>query len=59
MDKAKQVLGTFGKILPDLSEPELDRLLAFGEGMAFKVYQEKGAQANLRNSSQTETRPSA
>ena len=57
MDKAKQVLGTFGKILPDLSEPELDRLLAFGEEMAFKVYQEKGVQANLRNSSQTDARP--
>lgn len=41
MSKIEKVLATFGKILPELSEPELDRLLAYGEGIAFRVRQEK------------------
>jgi hypothetical protein len=44
MDKKSKILSTFGKVLPELTEPELDRLLAFGEGMAFKAQQQKVAQ---------------
>ena len=59
MDKATQVLGTFGKILPLMSEQEVDRLLAFGEGLAFKVFQEKGVPAQPLAPPRNEARPSA
>lgn len=41
MDKKSMILRTFGKVLPELTDTELDRLLAFGEGMAFKAQQQK------------------
>lgn len=41
-EKEKKILDTFGKIIPDLSEIEKEKLLSFGEGMAFKVNQQKG-----------------
>ena len=56
MDKAKQAWGTFGKILPDLNEQELEVLLAFGQGMAFKASQEK---ARPQDTGQSAARPSA
>lgn len=59
MDKATQVLGTFGKILPLMSEQEVDRLLAFGEGLAFKVIQEKGVPVQPLAPPRNEARPSA
>lgn len=40
-DKGKQILDTFKKIVPELTESEKERLLAFGEGMAFKAEQQK------------------
>lgn len=40
-DKGKKILDTFGRIIPDLSELDKEKLLAFGEGMAFKVDQQK------------------
>ena len=40
-EKEKKILDTFGKIIPDLSDVEKEKLLSFGEGMAFKVEQEK------------------
>lgn len=40
-DKGKQILDTFKKIVPGLTESEKERLLAFGEGMAFKAEQQK------------------
>lgn len=43
MTKANKVQMLFGKILPELTDTELDRLLAFGEGIAFKVHQEQSA----------------
>lgn len=43
MDKKDRILRTFGKVLPELTDQELDRLLAFGEGMAFKAQQQKVA----------------
>ena len=59
MDKTTQVLGTFGKILPLMSEQEVDRLLAFGEGLAFKVFQEKGIPAQPMASAKGKALPSA
>lgn len=44
-DKEKQILETFGRVIPDLSEIEKERLLAFGEGIAFKNEQLKKAEA--------------
>lgn len=40
-EKEKKILETFGKVIPDLSEMEKERLLAFGEGIAFKNEQIK------------------
>lgn len=31
----KKILATFGKVIPQLSEMEQEKLLSFGEGMAF------------------------
>ena len=36
-EKEKQILETFGKVIPELSELEKEKLLSFGEGMAFKA----------------------
>lgn len=41
-DKGKQILDTFSKAIPGLSEIEKEKLLAFGEGMAFVVKQRRG-----------------
>lgn len=38
-EKGKQVLETLGKALPGMSDQEVDKLLAFGEGVAFMVDQ--------------------
>jgi len=46
MDKAAQILRTFGKVLPELTDSQLDYLLAYGEGMAFKACQKKAGQAS-------------
>ena len=41
-EKEKQILDTFEKVLPDMSDMEKEKLLSFGEGMAFmKNYQKK------------------
>lgn len=45
-EKGKQVLETFGKALPGLTDHEVDKLLAFGEGMAFMADQRKGSTQN-------------
>jgi hypothetical protein len=34
-EKEKQILETFRKVIPDLSEMEKEKLLSFGEGVAF------------------------
>lgn len=43
-EKEKQILNTFEKVVPQLSDMEKERLLAFGEGMAFKVEKDKQAE---------------
>lgn len=40
-EKDKQIMETFGKVIPQLSEMEKEKLLAFGEGMAFKADQQR------------------
>ena len=34
-EKEKQILDTFEKVIPKMSEVEKEKLLSFGEGMAF------------------------
>ena len=40
-EKEKQILETFGKTIPKLNEMEKEKLLAFGEGMAFMAEQKQ------------------
>lgn len=40
-EKEKQIMETFGKVLPGLSELEKEKLLSFGEGMAFRAASDK------------------
>lgn len=40
-EKEKQIMETFGKVLPNLTELEKEKLLSFGEGMAFKAASDK------------------
>lgn len=44
-EKDKKIMETFGKVIPNLSDLEKEKLLAFGEGMAFKADQQRAAQA--------------
>lgn len=39
-DNDKKIMETFGNIIPNLTDAEKERLLAFGEGMAFKAEQQ-------------------
>ena len=40
-EKEKKILETFGKVITDLSEMEKEKLLSFGEGMAFMKDRQK------------------
>lgn len=40
-EKEKKILETFGKVIPDLSEMEIEKLLSFGEGMVFMKGRQK------------------
>lgn len=40
-EDAKKILETFGKVIPEMTELEREKLLSFGEGIAFKTEQQK------------------
>lgn len=40
-EQEKKILDTFAKILPTLTEQQREKLLWFGEGLAFKVETDK------------------
>ena len=40
-EKEKKILRTFEEILPDMTELEREKLLSFGEGIAFKTAEQK------------------
>lgn len=40
-EKEKKILKTFEQVLPDMSELEREKLLSFGEGIAFKTAEQK------------------
>ena len=44
-EKETKILDIFGKAIPKLSELEKEKLLAFGEGMAFMVERKDPAKA--------------
>ncbi len=48
-EEAKKILETFEKVLPDMTELEREKLLSFGEGIAFKTAEQK----NRRNLERT------
>ena len=39
-EKENKILETFKKVLPDMSEIEREKLLSFGEGIAFALCEE-------------------
>lgn len=40
-DKEKEIIDTFGEVIPKLSDLEKEKLIAFGEGMAFMKAQQE------------------
>ena len=40
-EKEKKIMETFQKVIPKLSEIQKEKLLSFGEGMAFKTIQQE------------------
>ena len=48
-ENEKKILETFEKVLPDMTELEREKLLSFGEGIAFKTAEQK----NRRNLERT------
>lgn len=40
-EKDKKIMEVFGSIIPQLTDMEKEKLLAFGEGMAFKADQQR------------------
>lgn len=40
-DKEREILDVFKKLVPALTDFEKEKLLAFGEGMAFKAAQQQ------------------
>lgn len=40
-EEEKRIMTTFGSVLPELSNMDKEKLLAFGAGMAFKALQTK------------------
>lgn len=40
-EKEKKILKTFEEVIPDMTELEREKLLSFGEGIAFKTAEQK------------------
>lgn len=40
-EESRKILETFEKVLPDMTELEREKLLSFGEGIAFKTAEQK------------------
>lgn len=47
-EKEKKILKTFEKVLPDMTELEREKLLSFGEGIAFKTAEQKKRERKKR-----------
>ena len=44
-ERDKQIMETFGKVVPNLSEADKEKLLAFGEGVALMAERQKAERA--------------
>lgn len=44
-EREKKILETFEKVIPDMTELEREKLLSFGEGIAFKTAEQKKKEA--------------
>lgn len=49
-DKEREILDVFKKLVPVLTDFEKEKLLAFGEGMAFKAAQQQKDSTSLADS---------
>lgn len=47
-EKEQKILETFGKVLPNMSDMEKEKLLSFGEGMAFMKNRQKEDSESIR-----------
>lgn len=48
LDKENEIIETFRKVIPKMSTIEKEKLLSFGEGMAFKFSQMDHEQADQK-----------
>lgn len=48
-EKEKKIIETFKKVVPDLSDNDKERLLSFGEGMAFAIDKQKKEREDSKN----------
>lgn len=54
--KEQKILETFEKVLPDMTELEREKLLSFGEGIAFKTAEQKKREQGKEEESGRERR---
>lgn len=47
-EKEQKILKTFEEVLPDMTELEREKLLSFGEGIAFKTAEQKKREQEAR-----------
>ena len=49
-EKDKQIMDTFGKVVPHLSEIDKEKLLAFGEGVALMAERQRAQTSGQQSS---------
>ena len=54
--KEQKILETFEKVIPDMTELEREKLLSFGEGIAFKTAEQKQREQGKEEESDRERR---
>ena len=54
--KEQKILETFEKVIPDMTELEREKLLSFGEGIAFKTAEQKKREQGKEEESGRERR---
>ncbi len=54
--KEQKILETFEKVIPDMTELEREKLLSFGEGIAFKTAEQKKREQGKEEESDRERR---
>ena len=54
-EKEKSILNTFKKVLPNMTELQKEKLLSFGEGMAFVKDKQNGVNPECQNNREGNT----